>query len=864
MFLKTLCSVMTYLFNKLLLDARLIRALSHMVFGLIAQFPIVLSAQVVNTVAGVQGQVGALNATAHAATFNNPHGVEIDRQGNIYVADRYNHLIRKIDTDGNVSTLAGSGVVGSVDGQGTAASFREPWGLTVDSLGTVYVADTKNNKIRKISPSGLVSTLAGTGTFGLTDASNPLAASFGNPTGIAIDKKGNIYVGDHLTHLIRKISPSGAVTTLAGNKNYPNNAGFVDGIGQAAQFQRPYGVEVDLQGNVYVADEWNHAVRKVSALGVVTTLAGNGTIGNTNATGASARFNYPWDVAIDSLGIVYVADGYNYVIRKIDKSGVVSTFAGIGASGASDGPALMASFNGATSVSINKSNTSLTIGDAYNQLIRRITLPKPIAKPIISFDAPNAGKDSMSVCAKDKAVVNISADYDSYDFYLDGIKVMSTFDKTYSFENLPAGAHKVEVMGIQEGYIGGASNILTIFTKPSTAFTLKANKTTGLCMGDSVEISTSDSSSVTWNTGAVGNKITVRNTWIYYATAADPKYCFAANDSVKLVFNPLPIITVVQEGPSPLYKGDTLVLTASGAMTYLWSSGVIDKKDTITKSGVYAVKGTSKEGCSTISDSIKVVFLDRPTLLKVIHTSGLRFCAGDSLMLRANVGKNITWIHEGLPMNRSDSVLYVKSPGHYTFIYQKDPQNTEYADTVLVGQIENPLVAFSADPIELNKNNKTVSFTSETDISYQYHWDFGELDMLSDTSAEINPQYIYNRPGLYSVTLEVKTQEGCRASIKKGDYIIFEGDIFVATGFTPNGDGINDEVRIRGVLPEGRIKFSIYNEWGEQVFNSTSVDRAWDGTYKGQVANAGNYSYILDTDIQGVQQTRKGIITLIK
>ncbi len=855
---------MTYLFNKRLLDTRLIRVLLHVVLRLIALFSIGLSAQVVSTVAGVQGQVGALNTSARMATFNNPHGVEIDRQGNIYVADRYNHLIRKIDTDGNVSTLAGSGVAGSTDGQGTAASFREPWGLTVDSLGTVYVADTKNNKIRKITSSGLVSTLAGTGTFGLTDATNPLAASFGNPTGIAIDKKGNIYIGDHLTHLIRKISPTGAVTTLAGNKNYPNNAGFADGIGQAAQFQRPYGIEVDHQGNVYVADEWNHAIRKVTALGVVTTLAGNGTIGNTNATGASARFNYPWDVAIDSMGVVYVADGYNYMIRKIDITGVVSTFAGTGASGASDGLALMASFSGATSVSINKSNTSLTVGDAYNQLIRQITLPKPIKKPIISFDPPNVSKDSIAVCAKDKAVINISADYDSYDFYLDGTKVMSTFDKSYPFENLPTGTHKVKVVGIKEGYSEAPSNMLTIYSKPSTTFSLKASKTEGLCMGDSVEIGTSDSSIVTWNTGVVGNKITVKNSWIYYATAADPKYCFASTDSVKLVFNPLPIITVIQDGPSPLYKGDTLVLTASGAMTYLWSSGVVDKKDTITKSGVYAVKGTSKDGCSAISDSIKVVFLDRPTLLKVIYPSGLRFCAGDSLMLRANTGKNIAWIHEGLPINRSDSVLYVKSPGRYTFIYQKDLQITEYADTVLVEQIQSPLVAFSADQTELNKNNKTVSFSSETDISYRYHWDFGETCMLSDTSAEINPQYIYDSPGVYSVTLEVKTQEGCKASLKKADYIAFEGDVFVPTGFTPNGDGINDEVRIRGVLPEGRIKFSIYNEWGEQVFSCTSVDRAWDGSYKGQLANAGNYSYILDTDIQGVQQTHKGIITLIK
>ncbi len=153
-------------------------------------------AQTIETIAGSQGLVGNMNGNTSVATFNNPHGVEYDHQGNIFIADRYNHLIRKIDTDGNVTTFAGSGSSGSSDGQGEAASFNEPWGLTVDSLGNVFVADTKNNKIRKISPAGYVTTLAGAGSFGIKDSPNPLIATFGNPTGIAVDKDGNLYIGN--------------------------------------------------------------------------------------------------------------------------------------------------------------------------------------------------------------------------------------------------------------------------------------------------------------------------------------------------------------------------------------------------------------------------------------------------------------------------------------------------------------------------------------------------------------------------------------------------------------------------------------------------------------------------------------------
>jgi sugar lactone lactonase YvrE len=292
-------------------------------------------AQLVLTIAGQLDSIGASNGAALLSSFNNPHGISVDGFGNLYVADRFGHRIRKISNSGIVSILAGSGATGSADGQGTAASFNEPWGLCADSLGNVYVADTRNNKIRKIDVNGNVTTLAGTGSFGTSNGA-ALASTFGNPTGVAIDENtGIIYVADHLTHIIRRIDPAGNVSTLAGS---PYLTGTANGTGNNARFDRPYGIRLDNNGNIIVADEWNHTIRRVTPTGLVTTIAGTGTIGSTDGQGAAAAFNYPWDVAIDVNDNIFVADGYNNTIRKIDPAGNVTTYVGTaGTSGATDG-----------------------------------------------------------------------------------------------------------------------------------------------------------------------------------------------------------------------------------------------------------------------------------------------------------------------------------------------------------------------------------------------------------------------------------------------------------------------------------------------------------------------------------------------
>jgi sugar lactone lactonase YvrE len=196
----------------------------------------------------------------------------VDGAGNAYVADTENHTIRKVTPGGTVTTLAGlGGSSGSADGTGSAARFYWPYGVAVDSAGNVYVADTWNYTIRKVTPGGVVTTLAGlAGTGGSTDGTGS-AARFNYPSGVAVDSAGTVYVADRGNHTIRKVTPGGAVTTLAG---LADSYGSADGTGSAARFDSPRGVAVDSAGNVYVADYYNNTIRKVTPGGVVTTLAG--------------------------------------------------------------------------------------------------------------------------------------------------------------------------------------------------------------------------------------------------------------------------------------------------------------------------------------------------------------------------------------------------------------------------------------------------------------------------------------------------------------------------------------------------------------------------------------------------------------
>ena len=265
-------------------------------------------AGVVTTFAG-SGAAGSVNGTGTAATFNYIAGLAIDASGNLYVADQYNNMIRKITSAGVVTTLAGNTISGFANGTGTAASFNNPAGVAVDAAGNVYVADDYNSSVRKITSVGVVTTLVGNGTYGVVDG--PVAtAGFGNVQNIAIDGAGNLYVNDTYNR-IRKISTTGVVSTFAGNSTY----GTADGTGGAASFSTIDAMVADKFGNLYVAD--GSLIRRINANGVVNTIAGTANQGFANGVGTAASFDYPYGLSIDGSGNMYASDGSNNVIRKI-------------------------------------------------------------------------------------------------------------------------------------------------------------------------------------------------------------------------------------------------------------------------------------------------------------------------------------------------------------------------------------------------------------------------------------------------------------------------------------------------------------------------------------------------------------------
>lgn len=320
----------------------------------------------VSTYAG-GATTGPLEGHTDSVYFGGPNNIAIDRNGNLFVSDRNTHRVRKISPGGMVVTIAGRRQ-GFADGIGAAARFNTIRGVALDGVGTIYVADRGNHSIRKITPRAEVSTLAGDGTAGFSNGTGE-SVQFNNPIGVAVDEGGNVYVADSDNSRIRKLTPDGKVNTLAGKRR-----GFADGVGVDALFRDPVDLALDGRGNVYVADQGNHCIRKITPDGQVTTLAGSGTAGYADGTGKSARFNAPEGVAVDKRGMVYVSDTENNRIRRITPDGVVSTIAGDGQAGFVDGPGHLAQFKRPRGLALDPKGGYLYVADRDNRRIRKIAL----------------------------------------------------------------------------------------------------------------------------------------------------------------------------------------------------------------------------------------------------------------------------------------------------------------------------------------------------------------------------------------------------------------------------------------------------------------------------------------------------------
>ncbi|MDQ2657414.1 MAG: IPT/TIG domain-containing protein [Bacteroidota bacterium] len=317
---------------------------------------------VVATVAG-NSVYGLQDGTGPDALFRNPEGVAISPEGDIIVSDRANNSIRKLTVEGAVTTILGDGSSGFVDGDLSSAKLSYPWKSCVDKDGNIYIADNRNHAIRKISTGGLVSTLAGTGVAGFADGAGA-EAQFNAPTDVDVDDNGVVYVADNANHRIRKITPDGVVSTVAGDVS-----GFSDGEVATALFKNPSGVSVDGEGNLYVADRLNHRIRKIDmTAGVVSTVAGAGTVGSRDGAANEAQFNNPYGLEVDDDGSIVVADLSNNKIRMVEE-GNVSTIAG-STTGFLDGAGVVAKFSSPTDVTIL--DGVVYVADLGNHRVRKV------------------------------------------------------------------------------------------------------------------------------------------------------------------------------------------------------------------------------------------------------------------------------------------------------------------------------------------------------------------------------------------------------------------------------------------------------------------------------------------------------------
>lgn len=385
-------------------------------------------AQTVTTLTGA-GE-GYADGTLVTARFNKPMGVDTDQAGNIYVADTYNDRIRKITPEGTVSSIAGS-TRGYADGSGANAKFNLPMGVAVANDGTLYVADSFNNRIRKITQDGVATTLAGSGTSGGANGTGT-AAQFYSPRAIIVGNDGNIYISEYNGHRIRKVTPEGVVTTLAGG-----GQGYMDGTGTSARFNHPKGLDMDAEGNIYVVDSDNQKIRKITSDGVVTTLAGS-SAGYADGDGTDAKFQYPSGIAVDNLGNVFVTDTNNQRIRMVTPNGDVTTIAGGATTGTVNGTGTDARFNYPEGITIDVQGI-LYIADFSNNRIRKIV--EPLAKTETFSGSkvclyPNPASNSVNVIAESILSYEVSI-FDSNGRYLLSKKI--------------TGSENIDISALQNG-----------------------------------------------------------------------------------------------------------------------------------------------------------------------------------------------------------------------------------------------------------------------------------------------------------------------------------------------------------------------------------------------------------------------------
>ena len=536
----------------------------------------------VSTFAG-SGNEGYANGTGIGASFYNPSGLAVDDSGNVYVADKYNHRIRKITSTGVVTTFAGSGNAAYSDGVGIAASFSEPTGIAIDNSGNLFVTDRNNHRIRKITSAGVVTTVAGSGD-GTFQNGTGTAASFNLPSRIAVDNSGNLFVSDRGNLRIRKITSTGVVTSIAGSGLY----GFADGDASLARFTEPNGIAVDDSGNVFVADGGdfgNARIRKITPAGIISTIAGSQNWGNNS-------LSEPHGLCRDENGNLFVTDKFINIIRKITSESNVTIIAGsVDTIAYRDGPGIVARFRNPEGIATDRLG-NIYVADPYNHRIRKIS-PISCTTPT----TPNISGTS-SFCSDSSTILTSSAATGN---------LWSTGDTTRSITVNTAGNYSVRVIsGVCTSAVSSPISVnITSPAAPQIEFDSAGNR----CLGSGITVSVAGTyNQYRWNNGATTRSIIVRGSGQYSAEVLDSTGCWSLpSRTASIVFD-----TAFCQIRISIVGIDSLEASVY-ADRYEWFldgiqllSGNNGRRILIQGDGVYSVRGIIGSRNSALSNPISI------------------------------------------------------------------------------------------------------------------------------------------------------------------------------------------------------------------------------------------------------------------
>jgi|GEM_PF-1671033 len=708
------------------------------------------------------------------------------------------------------AALAGAMVPGYKDGQDTSARFAQPSSLTVDAGGNVFVTDKGNFRVRKVGPAGAVITLAGTSSAGFVNGPGG-QAQFQNPTGIVVDKAGNVYVADGINARIRKITPAGQVSTYAGN----GQQGYADGLAATARFNEPQGLAIDATGTIYVADLGGHRIRKITPTGIVTTLAGSGTAGFTNGNGTNASFNAPMGLAVDPAGNVYVADKTNNRIRKISRTGLVSTVAGLATAGYRDGPATQAQFNGPTSVAVS-TNGTLYVTDASNSRLRAISPAGAVTTylGITGFASGNSAPPDTNFTSPQGVATDSAGNIYVADF--SGNRILkispppappailwSSGASTPSIVVKTAGSYSVQL--ISQACTSATSTPIVVTTTPALIPSPISATLSNLCPGQSttLSITTDAANQVNWSTTSTTQSINTSTPGTYKVTVNTR--CQVFSDSVVISEGSVPVFADIST--DTICRGSsinkTLNLLNGGAVTVTANGGATQGRPTINAEPT-SLTITSAEPLTT--------FTSFPFTLSTTSADGCPATASYTVAIRPSVADVLT--------------------------------ATNTATLCPTGQAVLDLTALPANiSLALSANNPAgITQTSARVFTVK---DLGLPEGVRQ--YQIAASAPASCPGIvkYDVTVQ-DLPEKC-------------AQLLIPNVATPDAaSGKNTRFTLGGIA-SGTASVTIFNRWGRQVFTSSAYANTWPEAD----TPAGLYYYALDAPTRNLAGV-KGWVEVVR